>query len=103
MDSRRFGDLEIVSAAEDLIAKCQSALHDPQADRAGLRALLADCLLALTALLGEQRSLRAAMRDQLHEIAALVAAEEAVWPEEVARLDALSRDIRNRAALFADG
>jgi hypothetical protein len=93
----------IVNTAEDLIGKCISALNDPQADKASLQALIAECSVGLRGLVAEQRLLRETMRAQLDEVAALLASQEAVWPEEVARLQALSEDVRRRAQLFAEG
>jgi vacuolar-type H+-ATPase subunit I/STV1 len=97
------GGWAIARTVEDLISKCLFALDDPKADRADLQQILAECSARLTELVAERRQLRQAMRAQLDEIATLVASQEAVWPEEVARLEALRKDIRKRAALFAEG
>lgn len=90
----------IGNTAEDLIGKCLFALGDPQTDQASLQELLAECSASLRELVAERRMLLDMMRSQIAEIAELVAAGGAVWPEEVARLEALSRDIRSRAALL---
>lgn len=92
----------IANIAEDLIRKCRFALDDPKAEKASLQELIGECAAVLTQMVAEQRALRETMRNQIQEIAALVASQEAVWPEEVARLEALRRDIQRRAALFSE-
>ena len=78
------------------------ALDDPQADTASLRKLIAECSAGLTELVADRRLLRETMKARFEEIAALVESQEAVWPEEVARLQALSEEIRKRAGLLPE-
>lgn len=85
--------------AEELIQKCVFALNDPQADTASLKKLIAECSAGLTELVADRRLLRETLKIRIEEIAALVEAQEAVWPEDVERLQALSDEIRKRAGL----
>ena len=78
------------------------ALDDPQADTASLRKLIAECSAGLKELVADRRLLRETMKARFEEIAALVESQEAVWPEEVARLQALSEEIRKRAGLLPE-
>ncbi len=101
----RAAELEIgaiSNAAEELIGKCQSALNDPQTDKARLQELIAECSISLMQLVEERRSVLDATRTQIEEIAALIASQTAVWPEEVARLEALRQEIQARAALLPE-
>ena len=93
----------IDSAAEDLIAKCLVALGDPGTEEAGLQVLVSECSQCLSDLLDESRALRRTLGAQIEEVAVLLETQEAVWPEEVARLQALSRELRNRAASLVEG
>jgi hypothetical protein len=97
-EGSKIGDRAIGNEAEDLIRGCQSALNDPQTDKARLQELIAQCSTKLTQLVEERRSLLDAARTRIEDIAALVASQTAVWPEEIARLEALSREIQSRAA-----
>jgi len=90
------------NTAQDLIRKCQSALNDPQTDIARFRQLIAECSISLTELADHRRLLLNAMSAEIGEISALVASQTAVWPEDVARLQALSQEIQKRSALFKD-
>ena len=96
------GDWAISKTVGDPIRRCLLALNDPRAERGNLRHLLAECSDYLTELAAERRTLRRALRTEIEEIATLVASQEAVWPEEVVRLQALSQEIRSRAARLAD-
>ena len=86
-----------------LTSEIARALDDPETRSGRLRELLGQCSAALAALVAENGRLRRGAHDQFVEIAAMIGRQEVAWPEDVARHEALVREIRRRAELFAAG
>lgn len=86
-----------------LLSEVAHALDEPDTEAGRLRDLLARCSSALEDVLAQNKRICSDARDQITEIAAMIDREEVTWPEDVARHEALTNEIRQRAELFARG
>ena len=82
---------------QELAEACLSAARDPRAQVEQLQALLQTCGDRLKNLAGGEATASAKARAQVAAIADLIEEQGAVWPEDVARMEALAAEVRERA------